>query len=105
MSVFKRLSQFSARKFFCFLNPRLAPARSSRAHTRRPALPIEPRSGRRILDHPELAFPGLAPLNHEMQDSTYLENLEANVAECGFGGGGACRRWSFCLSNINVVCI
>jgi len=49
-------------------------------------LPIVPRSGRRILNHPEPAFPGLSPLNHEMQDSTDLENLEANVAECGFGG-------------------
>src|SRR5271165_4550408 len=76
----------------------------SRAHERRPALPIVPRSGHRILNHPEPAFRGLAPLNQEMQDSTDLENLEANVAECGFGGaprlaGGLEQGcvWGHCL--------
>ena len=49
------------------------------------APPIKLRSGRRVLNHPELAFPILSPLNHEkLQDSTVLENLKANVGGMRF---------------------
>jgi hypothetical protein len=84
--------------FLSFLTPERVFPRGYRHSARENSLPPRARpKGRRSADRASkraprpqpsrTRFPDSSPLSHKkLQDSTVLENLKANVEECGFDG-------------------